>query len=142
MGLWITIQDNNKENVFKGSYGEFNLLRRAICEACEGSWPPHAQRFRLTTKLSEEDTSGLEKEMWYWGDSFSKETNPGIHDLLCHSDYEGRISWEIAGSLAEELCSLKKKEEVLQRDRISDGIDGLISGCRKAFLLEKDLLFY
>ncbi len=117
-------------NAFSGTYTGFSLFRKAVAAACGGSYPPHDPSLKI-------DGKPLDPNQWYWeGEIYSKETHPGLHHFLCHSDCDGIIGPEMAGKIADEmellLPQLGDYIETAQR---------FIKGCRSAAKRKQKLTF-
>ena len=129
-------------DAFSGAYSSFNRFRQAIAKAMGGSFPPHE-------KETDDDGKPLNREMWYWGDGFSRETHPGLFCLLAHSDCDGEISREDCGRIVEELEPLLPALDAmgLGSGHIERGggfgavARRFIEGCVTAFEANESLIF-
>ena len=110
---------NCSHGAFSGAYSAFNRFRQAVAKAANGSFPPH-------------DIEGLDDNLWYWGDGYSKETHPGLYIFFSHSDCDGEISPEDCVKIANEL-----EELLLELEKMGIGMGhiarqgGYAAVCRK-----------
>lgn len=123
MGLYCS------HNAFHKSYGTFNRLRQVVAKAAGGSFPPHKDR-------------ALDDNLWYWDDSFSKETHPGLFIFLQHSDCDGKISPNDCIKVANDLKALCPE---IERYDIHDNyiplIEKFVAGCCLAAKNNESLTF-
>lgn len=134
MGLDIS------HGTFSGAYSAFNRFRGFIAAGTGGSYPPH------------EDKS-LDPNMWFFGEGFTKKTHPGLWELLCHSDCDGKITPHRCKQLAAELDELMPKLVELAETKYAsaghiarDGgyievTKNFIAGCKLAAELKEQLRF-
>lgn len=114
-------------DAFHGAYSAFNRLRQTIAKATDGSFPPHEDK-------------ELDDNLWYWGDSFSRKTHPGLFIFMQHSDCDGEISPDDCIKIANDLESLLPEMEkhgigtghVMVRGGYSSVVKKFITGCRLA----------
>jgi hypothetical protein len=137
---------NCSHNAFQGAYPAFNRLRQCVCEAMGdgSSYPPHYIRDSdgsIESGVPIPRKEGLSNEWFYVGDSYSKETHPGLYEFLSHSDCDGEISPEMCTKVANELEALIPAVESLNWIAVGhiarDGgyaevLRRFISGCREA----------
>ena len=132
---------NVSHDAFDGAYSAFNRFRGIIAKAMGGSWPPHEDK-------------NLDDNLWYYDDeNFSEKTQPGLFELMRHSDCDGYITPGKCKKVADELEDLLPKLEQLQE---THGLGGghiensrgyvavakrFIAGCRLAHESKERLLF-
>jgi hypothetical protein len=145
MGLRISLEYSNTE-VFEGSYGAFNRLRQAVARATGGSYPPH-WRWDENGNIIPGIYADMEPNTWYWGEGYSHETHPGLHEFFCHSDCDGIMTPKVCAMLAEELEALLPRIEDgggghLERvGGYKGAVQKLIDGCKAAAQLDEHLKF-
>jgi hypothetical protein len=133
MGLDIS------HDAFSGAYSAFNRFRGFIAKGTGGSFPPH-------------DDESLDRNCWYFGEGYNKTKHPGLWELLCHSDCDGKITPGKCNKLANELEELMPKLlELAENDDGGGHIsrDGgyievtkrFIAGCRLAAERKESLRF-
>lgn len=126
-------------DAFHGAYSAFQRLRKFICASIGGSYPSH-------------EVEGLEPEMWYYGEGYNREKNPGLFEFLSHSDCDGEISPYMCSIVADELESIMPLIEERERSNVAYGhltkyggyagtTKQFIDGCRKAAELNEPLEF-
>lgn len=127
---------DTSHDAFHGAYSAFNRFRQAVAAAMGGSYPPH-------------NDPSFDADQWYWGDGFSKKTNPGLHVFFMHSDCDGYIKASDCKKIADELEALLP--EIAKQGSGSGHIerDGgfekvtkrFIAGCRLASEKKEKLTF-
>lgn len=133
-------------DAFHGAYSAFNRLRQCVCEAMGdgSSFPPHYV-YRADGTIGDEFPAprkpGLDDASIYIGDSYGKETHPGLWEFLMHSDCEGEISPQMCRHVADELEALLPRVEALgwpagghiaARGGYVEVLRKFIAGCRAA----------
>lgn len=114
-------------DAFHGVYSAFNRLRQIIAKAADGSFPPH-------------ENKELDDNLWYWGDSFSRKTHPGLFVFMQHSDCDGDIAPDDCIKVANDLESLLPKIEkygagtghIMVQSGYGPVTKKFIAGCRLA----------
>lgn len=143
-------------DAFHGAYSAFNRFRQEIARAMGGSFPPH-WKYNHDGGL-ELDQNGfaiydesLDKDCWYWGDGYSKETHPGLAEFMKHSDCDGEISPDMCVKVANDLEALLPKVEALgsvavghiaARGGYVEVLKKFIKGCRDAAESGEPLSFH
>lgn len=123
-------------DAFHGAYSAFNRFRQAVAIAMGGSYPPHIN-------------PELDKDIWYWGDGFSRKTNPGLHVFFMHSDCSGYIKASDCKRIADEMEALLPEIAKqgtggghLERDGgLEEVTKRFIAGCRDASAKKQKLTF-
>ena len=122
-------------DAFYGSYSAFDRLRRAVCEAIGGSWPPH-------------EDPDLDPEKWYHPNDFNRQKNAGIIFFLNHSDVYGKFTpFEcklVSRDLHKILDTVSEKYgggHLAAVGGVRAAIEKFIAGCDRAAMNNEDLLF-
>lgn len=126
MGLLVS------HGAFNGSYTAFDRFRDAICQAIGGKWAKE------------------HGDPWYWGEGYSKESHPGLHAFLCHSDCDGELTALECALLADELEAILPELDKLgmgaghiERDGGYAAIaNRFIEACRLAHKQGESLVFH
>jgi len=106
-------------DAFHGSYRAFDYLRRLVCAATGGSYPPHWVVDEKGHPIKDKNGrivrhEGLDERWFYFGDEYSKKKCPGLTLFLSHSDCDGEISPEMCTVVADELSELMPKIRAMQ----------------------------
>lgn len=143
-------------DAFHGAYSAFNRLRQCVCEAMGdgSSFPPHWV-YRADGTIGDAfpapKKEGLNDELIYIGDSYTRESHPGLWEFLMHSDCDGEIATEMCAKVADELEALLPNIEALgwrdgghiaARGGFVEVVRKFIAGCRAAAAAGESLGFY
>lgn len=90
---------------FHGAYSAFDRLRRMICRAAGGSYPPHDDMERLLAL----EVKNAKHDWWYVPDDVTPETHPGLYVFLKHSDCDGELTPSECALVAKDLEALLPK---------------------------------
>lgn len=134
---------------FKGSYGDFLRLRRAVCKTLGGSYPPHYKEETQSNIVPDLDDT-MHQGMFYLPDEINEEKHPGLWEFLTHSDYNGSIKPSMCLKVANDLESLVLPQIEEHDPLLHRGVEkwtcvymltNFIAGCRQAHKERKCLLF-
>lgn len=145
-------------DAFHGAYSAFNRLRQFVCAATgeDGSYPPHWQ-YTSSGDLKKGPTGatlyreGLDPNMFYIGDEYTRESHPGLWEFLTHSDCDGEIAPAMCIKVADDLERLLPRMEALgweshghiaARGGFIEVVRKFIAGCRSAAAAGEPLDFH
>ena len=125
---------DTSHDAWHGPYSSFNELRRAICKAAGGSFPPHPKG--ATTP----DGQPMRPDMYYLDDEYEA-AHPGLSAFLRSNDCGGvefspEVAAQIANDLEKLLPALASMDEGRMNMILRGGFRGAtaqyIAGCRAA----------
>lgn len=114
---------DTSHGAYNGSYSGFSHFRDAICFALDGSYPTASRIIdgKQTFVCLRPNPEGDKPGYWYWGKGRNRRTNPGLWQLMNHSDCDGYLSPSTCRKIAAELPPLYAKIEEYQDKAAPDG---------------------